>query len=223
MLNLFIVIVFFLCFLLLGIALQYIAGRSSNSFFRTVYSVAFFVGVVFHEISHFLMCFILRVPVERINIRFYSDNRVNPHGYVSLRDLDALSFGKASLIAFAPLFFTSYLFLTLLFFLSTLILPLWAFVLLGVISFSLVVGSVPSTEDLKVVTRSLVRNPFLSLYEIILFFSCFLVCLVLEVNFGVFFNIDLFFYISVFACYIVLNFVFKGIARLIKRDGILRA
>ncbi len=138
--------------------------------FRTILNILGFIGVIVHELSHYLLCVLLGIKVEKIVIRYRSrlTGRASPHGGVGPEEPDRITFLQALMVTLAPLFISSWL---IIFCFELLHMPgIDDLVYLGVIIFmiSLFIGSAPSTADFWQVYKGFTRSPIYSLYQIFL-------------------------------------------------------
>ncbi|GAG73631.1 unnamed protein product, partial [marine sediment metagenome] len=78
------------------------------------------VGIIIHEICHVVMCFITRSPIENVSlikkVEFENSGKVGYYGQVNVYE-ERISFLKAFLVSFAPLYLSFWLFFSILGFL----------------------------------------------------------------------------------------------------------
>jgi len=126
-----------------------------------ILKIVSFIGIVIHEVAHFLMCLLTGIPPTGIHAS-YRDQE----GEVMIHRLEHLSFLQAFLICFAPLLVSSYIaylcihimFLTNLVFVFKLI--------CAVVLISILLHARPSRPDLKLFKNSFSRDPLYSVYQI---------------------------------------------------------
>ncbi|MFX0058443.1 MAG: hypothetical protein ACFE8J_09105, partial [Candidatus Heimdallarchaeota archaeon] len=72
-----------------------------------------FIGVFIHELSHYVMCVLFGVKTQGFKVRYRSEisRKVAPHGEVGLPEFKKISFMQAVMVAIAPLFISTFLFL----------------------------------------------------------------------------------------------------------------
>ncbi|MFW9989891.1 MAG: hypothetical protein ACFFC3_14665 [Candidatus Odinarchaeota archaeon] len=175
--------------------------------FRHIFLRLFFIGVYFHEASHYIMCVLVGAKPEEIKVKWREEHYGfrYPHGYVTVSE--NLTFLQAFLIATAPLYLSTWL----LFFLwygallnSTI--HIVGRVLAGVIIISLLLNAAPSTTDFHNISTAFRKNPLYSWYQILLvLMSTGIVWLLLHFTPIIFF-LDMFYYLAIAAIYFLLKF-----------------
>ncbi len=177
MLNVFEILVWFPILLLAGYACEKLLWRDLGPFKYVVYCLGF-VGVVIHEVCHFIMSVLVGVQPRAISVKFKSEttDRVAPHGYVDVGEKKK-SFMQAFLIGFAPLFFSIWFFflcLHVIFFdpdlngsVSSYNVPFLVFGC-AFLCVSLLMGLTPSRADLGVISKAFSQDVEYSLYQICL-------------------------------------------------------
>ncbi len=160
--------IWFIIILSISLILSNLLFRHYFGPFETMINVLAFFGVLIHEISHFIMCKILNVPTDGFHIKYRFKGQPNPHGSVSIKEIQRISFLQATLVALALLLLSTWLIFWLFSVLLTFTLdPL--FIILGFfMCFSLLLGAAPSNTDFKQISRSFNRDPFYSFYQLIL-------------------------------------------------------
>ena len=156
--------------------------------YKWAFAVVAFVGVFVHEVAHYIVSVIVRGNPGEFKVKFRSEDktRISPHGSVGNPEFERQSFLQAFAISFAPLLVSTLLFmfgLDVIFHIQTeLIVNVIAFVF----CVSLVIGSRPSGQDLKVVGYAYQNDPRYSGYQIfLLLLSGVLVWLFVDVYFFV--------------------------------------
>ena len=227
MFEMFEILMWFPIFLLAGYVCEKLLWRDIGPFKYVVYCLAF-VGVVIHEICHFIMSLLVGVQPRAISVKFKSEttDRVAPHGYVDVGEKKK-SFMQAFLIGFAPLFFSTWLFflcLYVIFFdpdlngsISSDTVP---FVVLGCgfLCVSLLIGLTPSRADLGVIGKAFNEDVGYSLYQIgLVVLSGFLVWLYL-ISFEIALVLDVVYYVLVFLFYYGLKYFILFVRKLLKHN-----
>jgi len=225
MLNMFEILMWFPIFLIAGYVCEKLLWRDLGPFKYVVYCIGF-VGVVIHEVCHFIMSVLVGVPPKAISVKLKSEtsNGISPHGYVDTGE-KSKSFMQAFLIGLAPLFFSTWLFffcLNVIFFnpnlngsISDDNVP---FVVLGCgfVCLSLLIGLTPSKADFGFIGKAFSEDVGYSLYQICLvFLSGFLVWLLL-IYFEIELMLDILYYILVFLFYYGLKYFFCLIQYILK-------
>ncbi|MHA1822106.1 MAG: hypothetical protein ACTSU2_03125 [Promethearchaeota archaeon] len=81
------------------VIINWLAKRFKNKDILYILNILFFPGIIIHELSHAIMCFILRIKMDKIVL--FSNN--NKGGYVASDDFYNRSFISNALSALAPL------------------------------------------------------------------------------------------------------------------------
>jgi len=159
-------------FLILSWIASKIMLRALPSPYNMILFAFAIVGVVIHEISHRFMCYITRTPVEHVSllkkIPTQKPDRFSFGGEVILKEEARLSFLKAFLIGFAPIYICFWAFW---FFWGQILnagLDEWTIFLYILLMCSLVLGAAPSLGDLKSIGSAFSRDIYHSMYQIIL-------------------------------------------------------
>ncbi len=179
----------------------------------------FFIGVVFHELAHYIMSIVMgRVP-KSINI-YWRDERYpqypNPRG--SVKHKECPSFLQSIVISFAPLYLSTWLIFFLLFgviftpFYDPLIKTVATFVLL-----SLFLTAAPSKWDLLAVISSFKQDPKHSWYQVLLISLSIMILWMILVFTEIIFFLDVFYYLAIAGIYLMLKFTFIGMRKLVVR------
>lgn len=127
-----------------------------------------FVGVYFHEFSHYLFAKIVHVKVESFNV---SKDDEGVYGQVSVSG--EVNFLQGLLIGIAPFVVAVYVCYLMIVYLYSPFFDFYVGILLLVLSVSLVIGSVPSFQDWRVVGISIRGAPAFALYQVLLLFFIF--------------------------------------------------
>jgi hypothetical protein len=208
-------IAWFIIIFITSIILSNLLFRRDLGPFNTLRNILGLFGVIIHEISHFFMCKLLGVPTDGLQIKYRYKGYTNPHGSVSLKEIEKTSFMQAFLVGLAPLFFSTWLFFYILYtaFHAT---STYLIIVSIFLSVSLLISASPSSTDFKQIGRAFNRDPNYSLYQI---FLVFLSGLISWTIFTIL-KIDLFYGpISLFSIgigYFTLKYSFRGINNFIK-------
>jgi len=138
--------------------------------FLTILNVLGFVGVIIHELSHYTLCKLTGVKVQRVRAHYRSriTGMASPHGYVSLKEGEVMSFFQALVIGLAPLFIHAWLIIACFDLLHTPGFEDLVYVGIGLLIVSLFIGSAPSSADLRNCYKAFTRSPAYSLYQLLL-------------------------------------------------------
>ncbi|MFX0135024.1 MAG: hypothetical protein ACFFDN_15390 [Candidatus Hodarchaeota archaeon] len=184
--------------------------------FRPVAMRLFFIGVIFHEVSHYVMSLVVgRIP-EGIRIKWRDEKYRyrSPHGAVKSGKPE--TFLQAIIISLAPLYISTWLIFFLWFgvVFNSAFNPVVRFIA-GCICVSLFLTAAPSSGDIQMISKAFNEDPSHSWYQIFLIgISTFILWLFLTITHIIFF-LDVFYYLAIAGIYLTLRFSFIGITRLI--------
>lgn len=136
--------------------------------YKAFFNVITFIGVFVHEVAHYTVSAILGAKPANVRVKYRSQDRtrVAPHGSVGLPEFERNSLLQTFAISFAPLLVSTFLLmfcLDVIFHIQT---ELWIKVVAVAFSLSLIIGSEPSGQDIKVIGRSFKNDPRYSVYQI---------------------------------------------------------
>ncbi len=202
----------FLGILIISLVLKYILFRENAGILKPIAMRIFFIGVIFHELAHYVMSLVVGHIPEHIKIKWRDEyfGIRNPHGEVEIKKRK--TFLQAFLIALAPLYISTWLIFYLWF-----VVPVdpRIHVVLKVIAvfigFSLLITAAPSAGDLKVLTGSFRYNLRHTLYQVFLISLSIGILWIILVIFQLVFVIEFFYYISIAGIYHLLRFSILGI------------
>lgn len=174
------------------------------------------IGVIVHEFSHFLVCKLLGVPTDSIKIKLLDEDtrQVKPHGYVSLKKDKKMSFMQGFMVAFAPLYISTWLFFWSLTILLTPSFDDFIRVLAAFFCASLMMGAAPSHQDLATMTTTFRSDPRYSMYQIFLVFMSGISVWLAFAYYNIVLPFDFLYFIIIGVIYYVFYFLFKGINKL---------
>ncbi|MFX0106021.1 MAG: hypothetical protein ACFE75_11085 [Candidatus Hodarchaeota archaeon] len=185
--------------------------------FRPIAMRLFFIGVVFHELSHALMSIVVgRIP-DHFKIKWRDEktrSERSPHGSINLDKPP--SFLQAVIIAIGPLIINTWL-IFLLFF-QIVLNPIFNPIIKTIAVFlclSLLLTASPSTGDLQYISYSFRNAPVYSCYQIFLVCLSIIILWVFLIITHITFFLDVFCYIIIASIYLSLKFSFIGIRKLI--------
>ena len=162
---------FWLFFMLLvSIVVKAWYRRAHTPGFKTILHVLAFFGVFVHEVAHYTFCVLFGVKVDKIRVKYRSDDkiRVAPHGSVSTPELERNSFLQTFSISVAPLLVSTFLFLFCLDVIFNIETDPWVNVVAIFFCVSLMIGSEPSGQDMRLIGVTFRKDPRYSLYQIAL-------------------------------------------------------
>ncbi len=217
-----------LCFYLLIFAISFLfhyLWRLNLGPFLVFLNILGFIGVLVHEISHYIFCVILGVPVERIRVYYRSRSTgiAAPNGYVKPKEPERVSFLQGFVVAIAPLLVSTWLFFLCLDIFAIEGFEPWIYLLAGLMSISLLIGSSPSGPDIGFCYKRLMESPTYSLYQIVILFISILTVVFLINYSWMTFPFEFFHYIAQYitigVLYFVYKYVFRGMYLLMKKAG----
>ncbi len=216
MYDMFVILVIFPIFVILSYFITRFLFRHAPGPFKPIINALCFVGVIIHELSHFIMCLLVGIRPKSIsvNLRSKYTNTVAPSGSVFL-DPHGYTFLQALLISLAPALFSTWLFF-------------WSFdvvfaseiepfirILAGLFCLTLFLGAAPSKQDLKNIGLVFRNDPRYSLYQIFLVLLSGLVVWTIIIFYGILLVLDIIYYILVGIGYVILKYSFIGLNRLL--------
>lgn len=138
--------------------------------FRLFLTILGFIGIIVHELSHYVLCKFLGVPVEHIHIHYRDKitGMAAPGGSVQPKEPERITFLQALIIGFAPLFISTWLILFCFDIFSITGLDIYLYFIAGFMIISLLIGGAPSPADMRYCYYGFVRSPAYSLYQLLL-------------------------------------------------------
>ncbi len=206
------ILIWFLIILVASSIVSIVLHKNDLGPFNTIVNCLSFIGIVVHELSHYIICLAVGIRPEGIKIRYRNKNtgQPQPHGSVSL-GFKRPTFLQSFLISFAPLYVSTWLFF---FCLSVALNPevdSFYRVVAGFLCFSLFMGAAPSSVDLKSIGRAFKYDYRYTMYQIFLVVFSGLLLLGLLIYFNIFLWYDFVFYIAVAIGYFFMKYSIKGV------------
>jgi len=202
-------------FVILGLSMlaRALYGIAHTPGYKAAFNAIAFVGVAVHEVAHYTVSAILGAKPANIRVKYRSEDksRVAIHGSVGLPEFERNSLLQTFAISFAPLLVSTFLLmfcLDVIFHIQT---DLWIKVVAIAFSLSLIIGSEPSGQDIKVIGRSFQNDPRYSVYQIfLLVLSGALIWLFVDMYFFIL-PFEVMYYIGYFIVLTSFYFVIKGV------------
>ena len=186
-------------------------GESLGPFYGILIRLAY-IGIVIHEISHYLISLLVGIKPRKIEIKFRHEKMgfIAPHGRVLVKPE---SFLQAFLISFAPLYISTWL--AVFFFNITAYSNYWFVIrfIACLLLISTIIGAAPSSADVSCFFRSVRHDPVYTLYQIFLIVISIFILWGLLYYFEILFFLDVFYYLSIAAIYWGLKLGFMGISK----------
>ena len=175
-----------------------------------------YIGVVVHEVSHYMMNLAVGIKPEgiKINWRDKQTRQRIPHGWVTSKPR---SFLQGLLICVGPLYISTWLaFLCLGVTLSSIFHPVIR-IIAGFICISLILGAAPSGPDFNNIPKTFRKDPRNSFYQIFLILLSGVILWTILLYTQIIFFLDVFYYLAIAGLYLSLKFSFLGIHRVITK------
>ncbi|MFX1595385.1 MAG: hypothetical protein ACFFBK_04905 [Promethearchaeota archaeon] len=178
-----------------------------------------FIGVVFHEVSHWVMSVVVGSKPKSLSIKWRNEKYGfrSPHGSVKPENLESLL--QAVVIVLAPLYFSTWLIFLFFFIMLSPANILLVRVIAGFLCISLVLGAAPSTQDFRCIGVAFRLDPSHSMYQILLVICSGLILWGVLLFTQVQFILDIFYYLSIAGIYFVLKGSIFGIKSIIYRSS----
>jgi hypothetical protein len=176
-----------------------------------------FIGVIFHELAHYVMSLTVGRKPADISVKWRDDNYKhirNPHGSVSPSKPE--SFLQAFIISLAPLYLSTWFIFFLWFdiiftpFYDPLIKTVAVFILLSVL-----LTASPSGQDIRTIGKAFIFDPKNSWYQILLIICSILILLFFIIITHIVFPLDIFYYLAIAGIYLTLKFTLIAIRKLV--------
>jgi len=190
--------------------------------YKAFFNVLAFVGVIVHEVAHYTVSTIVGGKPGKMRVKYRSEDktRVAPHGSVGNPEFERSSVLQMFAISFAPLLVSTFLLMFCLDVILHIQTELWVKLVAAVFIVSLVFGSKPSGQDVKVIGYAYQNDPRYSAYQIFLIvLSGVLVWLFVDLYFIVL-PFEVLYYVEYFivltAFYFSLKFVFWTFSKIFR-------
>jgi len=211
---------FIVGFLVVSLVLSFLFFRVEYKPLKIVVQVVAIIGVVIHEISHVLMCFVTNTKIDNVVLLKKVENEGVSNkkfgGQVNIFP-PRLSFLQALVVGLAPLFISFWIFFFLLHQLynpntTEILAALYIFVMV-----SLILGSAPSKGDWSQISSAFTYDIEYTLYQLFLVaisvFSVWYIVATLQISV----IHEIINYIFIFISYYLLKYSFKGVNRGVNR------
>lgn len=201
----------FLVVLVLGYIFESIVRGKDLGAFTSIISILMFIGVVFHELSHYIFCVLTRVPTEGLHISLRYKGHINPHGEVVPEHPYKITFLQAMLVSLGPVLvgtWIAYFSLNAAF--NPALDPLVR-IIAGLVVVSTLLASTPSPADFHMIKFAFSNDPQHSYYQLSLISLSLLLSWGIVNLFNLVFSFEPLYYIIIILWYFFLKFSFIGI------------
>lgn len=211
---------FVIGFLLVSLALSVVLFRVEYKPFKIAVQVVAMVGIIVHEISHVLMCFVTNTKINSVTLlkKVESDRPSNKiyGGQVNLQPDPRISFLQALVVGLAPLFVSFWIFFFLYHQLSNPHTTDFMAIFYVFLMISLVLGSAPSMADLQQIASAFTYDLRYTFYQLFLLtISIFTVWMVVTTQQIPIIH-ESFTYLFILISYYVLKYVIRGVRGVFK-------
>ena len=214
-------LIFMACFLIFSIMISYILIRYTPSPLNKLVLGLALIGIVIHELCHFLMCIITNAPIKSVKllerIKFYGEQgkKYGYRGSVTINTDKKLTFLQALFIGFAPLIFSFWLFFFLLELILTAVLEAYIVIIFMFIMVSIVLAASPSAADILNIPKAFQDNAKYSCYQILLLIISITSVWILCISYQVSFFHEIVNYLLIMVFYYGFKYGFKGINKIL--------
>jgi hypothetical protein len=206
----------FLGVLVISLILSSFVYSDRSGVLRPILLRVCIIGVFIHELAHYIMSLVVGKMPDSFNIKWQRKSDLNeggPHGSITLEKPP--SFLQAVIIAFAPLYISTWLIFLLWFgvIFSPLFYPIVKIIAVFIL-ISLILTASPSKADLRYISYSFRTDPSNSWYQVFLISISVLMLWIFLFFTQISLILDFFYYIVIAAIYLILKFSFIGIRKL---------
>ena len=191
---------------------RFLWGRDMGPF-TSIVNILAFIGVFFHEISHYLLMLLTGAHPSRIKVKLRSEytGQVSPHGSVSSKRPYQKTFLQSVLTGLGPVLVGAWIiYFTLQIAFNSVFDPVIR-IIAGFIVVSVFLASTPSPQDFRLMKLGFNHDPRHSFYQLILLTVSILLTWAYVVLFNVILPIEFLYYIIIIVWYMVLKFFLIGI------------
>jgi hypothetical protein len=179
---------------------------------KTSFKIIAFIGIIFHELSHLLMCIITGIKPSKIELHYKKQ-----YGLVAPDETKQISFLQGFLMAIAPLIFSSYLAYGMYVLMFEIYVPFIYRILAAIAFISLIFGASPSGQDMIFVKHWFSIDLLYSLYQIFLVIlsAGMIYILVWQFDLHLPFYLTFLYFIFIGFFYFILKYIFLGLRKFV--------
>lgn len=208
------ILIWFPIFLAISYVIEKLVASHDLGPFKPILNILAYIGVMVHELSHFIMCLLVGVRPTGISVKLKDrTGQINPNGKVSFEP-HGEAFLQAALISLAPIFISTWLFfysLELVF--SETIDPLLR-IFAAFFCLTLFLGAVPSTTDFHIIVIRFKEDPKYSIYQLFMVFISGVIALAVIIFYQIII-LDILYFFLVGIVYGIFKYGFMGFSRLL--------
>lgn len=174
------------------------------------------IGVIIHELCHLLLCLLTNTKVKKVTLvkkikDRKEENKSRFGGEVTLNRRTRISFLQASIISFAPLYISFWLFFSIVELMIDPDINVVLFYIYLFILISITLAAAPSFVDLGTIPKAFHDNPSYSLYQIFLLVLSIFSVLMISFVYKIQYIHEILVYVLIFLSYYAFKYVFKEI------------
>ena len=199
----------FLIILIISMVLKYLFVNEYFGYLNPFLLRLLFVGVIVHELSHYVMNLAVGIRPERIVVRWKdpATHERNPHGAVESKPR---SFLQAFFICLAPLYIGTWLIFLTFTIAFTQEIDIRLRIISGGLCVSILLAAAPSGQDFNNIPGTFNKSPSHSMYQVFLVFLSLIGLWLILSNYSITFPLDIFYYLSLIGIYFIVKFSFLG-------------
>lgn len=194
--------------LVVGYLVQILLWGREASPFTTIINILAFIGVFFHEISHYTLSVLTGVPAGPIRVRLRDEEtgRVAPHGAVGQPRGHQKTLLQAVLVSFGPVLLGAWIFyFALQVAFNSRSDPLYR-IIAGLMALSVLIASTPSPQDFHLIKQGFSHDPRHAIYQLFILTVSILLSWGVVILFNIVFPIEFLYYFIIIGWYITLKY-----------------
>ncbi|MHA1932482.1 MAG: M50 family metallopeptidase [Promethearchaeota archaeon] len=198
--------------LFLGYVLEILVVRRDLGPFNFLVNILNYIGVLFHELSHYVLCLLTGVSAGRMVVRFRDRDtgQVAPQGAVQTTKPYQETFLQSILVSLGPVLIGTWIiYFSLDVAFSSLFHPIFR-IIAGFLALAILLASTPSGPDFRLMRLGIDNDPRHSVYQLFLLTLSILTSWGVVVIFNISFPLEFFYYFIIIGGYIVFKYSFIG-------------
>ncbi|MHA2283695.1 MAG: hypothetical protein ACXAC5_22870 [Promethearchaeota archaeon] len=214
---------FILGFMIFSVIFSYVALKYVPPPFSEIIKGLAIVGIVIHELCHYLMCIITRSPIEKVTLikklDFKEEQRLGYYGEVQVQE-HRISFLQAVLIGLAPLYLSFWLFFFLLNILVYSPVEPVVFIICIFVMISISLSAAPSFADFLMIPKVFLNDFNHSMYQVLLIALSFLLTITMLTVFDLQSFHEFFVYLIITGFYFGFKYGFQITGNLLYKNSL---